>query len=171
MKVLIVSDSHGYKKELELIKERHRHEVEAMIHCGDSELTSDSPELKDFVVVKGNMDYAAPDLPTEVIELIGDTVFYVTHGHLMDVKMSLVSLTYRTEETGAKIACFGHSHTAHCFEQNGHVYINPGSIRMPRERFEKTYAICEVQGSSVTVSYLDLEGQEVSDLRREFQIS
>ncbi|MCQ6266485.1 metallophosphoesterase [Fictibacillus sp. WQ 8-8] len=171
MKVLIVSDSHGYKKELEMIKDRHRGEVEAMIHCGDSELTADSRELKDFITVQGNMDYAAPDLPTEAIELIGDTCFYVTHGHLYNVKMSLVSLTYRGEETGAKVICYGHSHTAHSFEKNGHIYINPGSIRMPRERFEKTYAICEVEGSTVNVYFLDLEGKEVEDLRSEFQLS
>lgn len=171
MKVLIVSDSHGLKKELVMIKDRHRDEVEAMIHCGDSELAADSPEMKDFIAVQGNMDYIAPDMPTEAIELIGDTCFYVTHGHLNNVKMSLVSLTYKGEETGAKITCYGHTHAAHSFEQNGRVYINPGSIRLPRERFEKTYCICEVDGDRVDLRYYDLEGQEVEDLRSEYKLS
>ncbi|EIT85390.1 hypothetical protein A374_11620 [Fictibacillus macauensis ZFHKF-1] len=169
MKVLIVSDSHGYREELQQVKERHQHEVERMIHCGDCELTADAKEMAGFVVVKGNMDYAAPDLPTEAIELIGDACFYITHGHLLNVKESLVSLTYRTEETGAEVACFGHSHVAHCFETNGTIYINPGSLRLPRERTEKTYVLCDIDDQYITVHYLTLEtGEEVTDLQRQF---
>ncbi len=38
MKVLIMSDSHGLTHEISIIKERHKQDVTAMIHCGDSEL-------------------------------------------------------------------------------------------------------------------------------------
>ncbi|UTW68917.1 metallophosphoesterase family protein [Anaerobacillus sp. HL2] len=38
MKVLIISDSHGLKEELFELLNRYEKEVDAIVHCGDSEL-------------------------------------------------------------------------------------------------------------------------------------
>ncbi|MBY6035280.1 metallophosphoesterase [Fictibacillus nanhaiensis] len=169
-KALIVSDSHGLKKELIQLKERHEQEVGLMIHCGDSELQTSAPELSGFVTVKGNMDYLGQDFPTEAIEMLDTTCIYITHGHLYDVKMSHLALGYRAEETGASIACFGHSHIAEAYEREGMVFINPGNIRLPRGTFEKTYALLEVDDKEVNVSFYSLDGRRIEQLSKQFTL-
>jgi len=57
MAILIVSDSHGLVDELLMIVERHQHEVNTFIHCGDSELSINHPALTAYHVVKGNCDF------------------------------------------------------------------------------------------------------------------
>jgi putative phosphoesterase len=169
-KALIVSDSHGLRKELIELKERHEKEVELMIHCGDSELQTNAKELEGFVTVIGNMDYLGQELPKEAIELLDSKCIYITHGHLYDVKMSHMSLAYRAEETGASIVCFGHSHVAETYEKEGMIFINPGSIRLPRGGFEKTYAILEVEKNDVSVSFYSMQGERINHLSKQFNV-
>jgi uncharacterized protein len=170
-KALIVSDSHGLKEELITIKRRHEDEIDLWIHCGDSELQSNAKELSGFVAVRGNMDFLGKDFPNEAIEILGNKCIYITHGHLYDVKMSHLSLAYRAEETGASIACFGHSHIAEAYEHEGMVFINPGSIRLPRGTFEKTYAILEVNQSNISVVFYSVEGKQIDSLSKEFKVN
>ena len=49
MKVLIMSDSHGLTHEISMITDRHKQEVAAMIHCGDSELERNDPHMEEFL--------------------------------------------------------------------------------------------------------------------------
>ena len=56
-KVLVVSDSHGLTKELEVIRERHLNDVDLMIHCGDSELMPDEKVMNGYLTVRGNCDF------------------------------------------------------------------------------------------------------------------
>jgi putative phosphoesterase len=167
MKVLIVSDSHGLTRELEEIKARHEHETEAMIHCGDSELPADSAEMDGFYAVKGNCDYDR-EYVNERMESLGGYTFYVTHGHLHNVKMSLMNLHYKARETGAKIVCFGHSHVAGAEMIDGLLMVNPGSIIMPRMRKEKTYVIMSIEGGEVAVQFYDLNGTPVEAMAAHF---
>ncbi len=51
-KILIISDSHGWTEELEIVKQRHKDEVDYMIHCGDSELSNAHREISGFVTVE-----------------------------------------------------------------------------------------------------------------------
>lgn len=168
-KALIVSDSHGLTEELITLKDRHKSDMDLLIHCGDSELSTNAEELSGYVKVRGNMDFLGRDFPNEAIEMLGDKCIYITHGHLYDVKMSYLSLAYRAEETGASIACFGHSHVAEAFEREGMIFINPGSIRLPRGRFEKTYAILEVEDKLVSVTFYSLDGIRIEQLSKTFK--
>ncbi|GGB48869.1 metallophosphoesterase family protein [Fictibacillus barbaricus] len=168
-KALIVSDSHGLTEELITLKDRHKSDMDLLIHCGDSELSTNAEELSGYVTVRGNMDFLGRDFPNEAIEMLGDKCIYITHGHLYDIKMSYLSLAYRAEETGASIACFGHSHVAEAFEREGMIFINPGSIRLPRGRFEKTYAILEVEDKLVSVTFYSLDGIRIEQLSKTFK--
>lgn len=168
-KALIVSDSHGLTEELITLKDRHKSDIDLLIHCGDSELSTNAEELSGYVTVRGNMDFLGRDFPNEAIEMLDDKCIYITHGHLYDVKMSYLSLAYRAEETGASIACFGHSHVAEAFEREGMIFINPGSIRLPRGRFEKTYAILEVEDKLVSVTFYSLDGIRIEQLSKTFK--
>lgn len=163
MKVLIVSDSHGLTGELLQIKRRHKHEVDAFIHCGDSELPKGADPIEDMLIVRGNCDFEAK-FPNEIIQSIGSYRFFITHGHLYSVKSNLMRLKYRAEEQQAKIVCFGHSHIAGAEVIDGILFINPGSIFLPRMRKEKTYVILELSNGQAIVEFYDLNGEIVSNL-------
>ncbi|WP_413379268.1 metallophosphoesterase family protein [Alkalihalobacillus sp. 1P02AB] len=169
MKFLILSDSHSWQGELKPIIDRHKEEVDYMIHCGDSELQGTDAVLKDMIVVRGNCDYGE-DFPEEVLEQLGPVKLYVTHGHLYNVKMTATNLTYRAEEVGAELVCFGHSHIATAFAENGIVYINPGSIRLPfRPARTQTYVICEVDEANIRVTFHTIDGAEYPELSEQFE--
>lgn len=159
MRALIVSDSHGLREPLQEISNRHRNEVDIMIHCGDSELELDAKELKDYKVVRGNCDFRG-EFPDEVILGEQDFTLYATHGHLHSIKQTLLKLHYRCREVGATIACFGHSHVLGAEVIDGILFVNPGSILLPRMRNEKTYAIIDTDGKSATVHFYTVDGKE-----------
>ncbi|MDL4841703.1 metallophosphoesterase family protein [Aquibacillus rhizosphaerae] len=163
-KVLILSDSHGLTKEVEMIKKRHKNEVDQLIHCGDSELEMDAKELDDFMKVAGNCDLDSR-FPNELDFSLEDLTFFVTHGHLFQVKSTLMPLSYRAEELQANVICFGHSHIAGAEVVKNKLFINPGSIRLPRNRKEHTYAILswETKGN-ITVDFHDISGERIDDL-------
>src|SRR5690625_3108690 len=137
-KVLILSDSHSLTEEICEITERHQ--GSHLIHCGDSESDMDAPELEPFIKVGGNCD---PDtrFPDEQTIKIENFTYFITHGHLYQVKMNLTALSYRAEEVQADVVCYGHTHIAGAEKIGGQLFINPGSIRLPYNRCEKTYAL------------------------------
>lgn len=169
MKVLIISDSHGLEKELFEVFDRHKHEVDAIIHCGDSELPKKAfLEYKKLLIVGGNCDYDRTyDL--EIYDELNHIKIFITHGHLHNVKFSTTKLSYRAEELGANLVCFGHSHLAKAFQENEVVYINPGSFRLPKGRKEKSYVIVNYQpAGEMKVSFFDHIGDEIEDLSESF---
>ena len=168
-KVLVVSDSHGLTRELEIVKERHLNEVDLMIHCGDSELMSDDKAMNGYLGVMGNCDYGG--YPLETTTKISGWKFFITHGHRYSVKTSLMNLSYKAAEVGANIVCFGHSHILGAEVIGGTLFLNPGSIRMPRERMEKTYVILELLADKIKMSVYDISGRELEDLAYEFELS
>lgn len=169
MKVLIISDSHGLDKELFKVFDRHKHEVDAIIHCGDSELSKKKfSEYENLLIVGGNCDddrtYEA-----EIYYELKPIKVLITHGHLYNVKFSAVKLSYRAEELGANLVCFGHSHIATAFQENGIVYINPGSFRLPKGRNERSYVIVNYQNyREMKVIFFDKRGNEIEDLNESF---
>ncbi|ARA98893.1 metallophosphoesterase family protein [Geobacillus thermodenitrificans] len=167
MNVVIVSDSHGLTAELAQIVSRHRHEADLFIHCGDSELPAEADELAPFVVVRGNCDWKAA-FPDERIEEADGVRFFVTHGHLYGVKTSLLRLYYRAKETEANVVCFGHSHLAGVEQINGVLFINPGSIALPRGRKEKTYAVLTIDKDQAFVQFYDVTGHPIPGLAQTF---
>jgi uncharacterized protein len=169
-KILIVSDSHGWTDELQSIKDKHSAEVDVMIHCGDSELMADDPAIAGFVTVRGNCDNAQKYPEDAEVDVAGRKVF-VTHGHLYNVKSSLMNLSYRAKEFHANIVCFGHSHLLGLEMIDGVLFINPGSIRLPRGRRERTYVILELKEDFVHVYVYDLDDGEIKALRQEFPLA
>ncbi|GAF64135.1 hypothetical protein BTS2_1027 [Bacillus sp. TS-2] len=171
MKWLIMSDSHGWKEELSPVVQRHEQEVDYIIHCGDSELYEDHPALEKMMVVKGNCDFGE-DFNEEIVKEIKGVSLFVTHGHLNQVKMTMTNLTYRAEEVGAQVTCFGHTHIATSFQENGVIYINPGSIRLPvRPKRTQTYVICEIEDNRVKVEFYNRVGEILPELTNEYTIA
>ncbi|WP_284139754.1 MULTISPECIES: metallophosphoesterase [unclassified Virgibacillus] len=160
---LIISDSHGMTKEVDTIKKRHS--LDLMIHCGDSELDMDAPILDNFIKVGGNCDFDSR-YPNDQFFTVGGLSFFVTHGHLYGVKEGLTRISYKADEMGAQVICFGHTHVAGAIKQGNQLFINPGSIRLPRRRQERTYAIIEWDEGfqHVQVSFYDMDGSLVPEM-------
>lgn len=149
MKILIVSDSHGLKKELHELVQLHP-EVTKFIHCGDSELDFHADALEPFQVVRGNCDYAP--FPNQLLIKAGNERILATHGHLYGVKSGLLQLKYVAQENDATIVCFGHSHVLGVEKVDGIWFMNPGSLRFPRLRREKTYLVLDLTEKEKTVT-------------------
>jgi putative phosphoesterase len=81
-----------------------------------------------------------------------------------------MNLTYRAKERDAKVVCFGHSHIAGAEKIDQTLFINPGSIRLPNRRKERTYAILHYEENKATVNFYDHEGNEVKDLTNSFSL-
>ncbi len=108
MKILVMSDTHSDAAVITKVIAQNPN-VDAVFHCGDSELPFQSPELQGVYKVRGNCDHDV-EFPTEVIEEISGYKIFMTHGHLFNVKSSLMALSYRAREVQADIVLFGHSH-------------------------------------------------------------
>lgn len=161
-KILIMSDSHGLREEIEMIKTRHQ--LTSMIHCGDSELSANDPVLSNMIKVKGNCDFGTDFVNNQIVD-IKEVPFFITHGHLYDVRTSLLPLSYRAAEVDAEIVCFGHTHVAGAEKINNQLFINPGSIRLPRNRREKSYAVLSIKSlENVQVDFYTPSGEQIKDL-------
>ncbi|GGB28016.1 YfcE family phosphodiesterase [Virgibacillus dakarensis] len=161
-KVLIVSDSHGLTAELDQIKEKHQ--TDYMFHCGDAELDMDAAELEGFIKVAGNCDFDTR-FPDEQLAEMEGVKFFITHGHLYNVKANLMTLSYRAQENNAQVVCFGHTHIAGAKKIGDLLFINPGSIRLPRNRPESTYAIMDWKTKDdVHVFFYTMNGEQVDEL-------
>ncbi|PLR98065.1 metallophosphoesterase [Bacillus sp. T33-2] len=168
-KILIVSDSHGSAGILGKLKARHRQEVDLMIHCGDSELEADDLAISHYTAVRGNCDFH-PGFLEEAVEEVNGHRILITHGHRYNVKASLLSLSYRAEEVKADIVCFGHSHQLGAELIKGVLFINPGSILLPRGRRERTYVILELTENHAYIRVFDYDRGELEELNMSFPL-
>src|SRR5699024_2340501 len=91
-KILILSDNHGLKDELVEIKKRHK--VDHFIHCGDSELDVDAPELKGFLKVAGNCDHDVRFPEEQTIEVGDLRILIVQDRKSTRLNSSHVSISY-----------------------------------------------------------------------------
>ena len=150
MKILVVSDTHGKTGLLQEVLEKHK-DIDVKIHCGDSELSADALILSGFHIVEGNCDARGQFQDEQIVEA-EDIKIFISHGHLYKVKQTLLPISLRAKEVGAKIVCFGHSHFLGVEEKEGIIYLNPGSLNFPRGRKEGTYAIIEIM-ENIKISY------------------
>ncbi|RYL93843.1 metallophosphoesterase [Sporolactobacillus sp. THM7-4] len=171
MKWLIVSDTHGLTREVAELKRRYKGEVEAFIHCGDSELKPGAAEMDDYLTVEGNCDLPGA-YPNEIAQSIGPLKFFITHGHLLDVRQSPAKLIYRGLEEKARIVCYGHTHIAGTFKEDGIIFINPGSLHLPRNYREGTYVVLDSDPNikEIRVNYFNFSGIPVNQFSKKFSL-
>ena len=146
MKVLVISDTHGYEGDVLRILYREG-AVDLLIHCGDVE--GGQWKIQEMAgcpcyFVKGNNDYFS-DLPNDVLVRIGKYQALVTHGHLYGVSMGKTRLEAEARKRGAQMVMFGHTHYPHLEERNGLMFVNPGSVTYPRQPGRQgTYLVLDV---------------------------
>ena len=163
MKLMIASDLHGSLKYAEMMKKRYEAEKpEKLILLGDllyhgprNDLPADyNPKAvitllnnmkEELLCVRGNceaeVDQMVLDFPVladyMVLWLEGHMIF-VTHGHTWNTK-NLPPLKK------GDILLHGHTHipVVEPVEENGIVYLNPGSLSIPKNNSPHSYMIYE----------------------------
>ncbi|MDK2920303.1 MAG: uncharacterized protein PWQ37_3036 [Candidatus Petromonas sp.] len=157
MKLGIISDSHGDTINLEKAVKAMGH-IDILIHAGDT--YNDAMYLKEkfdleVVGVKGNTDLFSNGVSETTFKLRGKKIL-LTHGHKYGIKYSLDKLYYKSLELNADIVIFGHSHIPCYLEENGVIFINPGSVSRPRGGSGPSYAIMEIKADGVEVKIQEL---------------
>ena len=147
MKVLIVSDIHGgYSNLLKVINDNK--DFDLLLILGDilSGYSDFNEELIDLlnsyntkiIAVRGNCDRNVEKLDFSmdnyyVMTSIDNKLFFLTHGHLYD-RHSDLNIDY-------DVYVQGHTHVPMMEIDNNKLYLNPGSITLPRGGSSKSYIL------------------------------
>ena len=140
MRILVVSDSHGFADAVRraIIAEGN---FAMMIHLGDgaSDVQAAQSLLdgRPFLQVRGNCDFAQA-LPETIVTQEGGRTLYCTHGHQQRVKYGTQLLIRSAREANADIALYGHTHEPVQQYADGLYVCNPGALRMGQ------YAVLEI---------------------------
>lgn len=154
MKICVCSDSHGNWYGLQQMVERERPDTVFFLGDGERDWRQvDLPYQTAFAAVCGNCDLMAMEPTFRKMELHGKKIF-MTHGHLYSVKQGIYSLMRQAAEFGADIVLYGHTHRAKMEEENGCLYLCPGSMGASEER----YLILTIQTDGATdISFRKLQ--------------
>ncbi len=174
MKYLVASDIHGsayYCRELisaivREIPDRIFFLGDVLYHGPRNDLPKDyapkevismlAPYKDRTVSVRGNCDTEVDQmvLPFPVMAdtayiQCGEALILATHGHI-----------YNTDKTppmgGVSVLLYGHTHIPALEKKDGYVYMNPGSVSIPKEGSAHSYMILE-DGVAL---WKDLSGEE-----------
>ena len=158
MKYLVVSDIHGSSYYANKIKEIYEKEnPDKIILLGDlyyhgprNSLTQEYDPMKvaevlnsykdKILCTKGNCDAEVDEMISEFkfeeyIELeINGVKFFFSHGHKYNMD--------NVPPTG-EVVVYGHFHTGFIHEEYGVIFVNPGSIALPKNNTEHSYLIID----------------------------
>lgn len=146
MKIIVVSDTHGSYRNFKKVMELHEN-ADIVVHCGDSRdeverIREQYPHIT-FYAVKGNCDFD-PTIPLTEEFTAGGIRFLATHGHLYNVKYSLLNLLMAAREKGAQVALYGHTHIAADEVHDGVRLFNPGSLG-----YDGSFGVIEIKNGQV----------------------
>ena len=161
MKIMIASDIHGsalYCRRL--IEEYEKEKADRLLLLGDILYHGPRNDLPDeyapkkviemlnekkdeIFCVRGNCDTEVdqmvlnfPILADYAVLAVGDRLVYATHGHVFN-ENNLPPLKK------GDILLNGHTHVPKCTEHESFVYMNPGSVSIPKENSARGYIILE----------------------------
>lgn len=153
MKILVIGDTHGKLNKVRDIYSKLTN-IDLIAHTGDHMHDGNTLE-KEFhvpvIAVKGNCDgsYSSEDFKTIDTEY---GKILLTHGHAENVNYGLTNLMYKAMEKNCKAVFFGHTHRSLIDEANGIYFINPGSLTIPRDGSQGSYAIVRTSHKSFDAS-------------------
>lgn len=155
MRIVVLSDAHGYAAPIEKAIEKSK--PDAVIYCGDgAERAEDISYLYkdiDFYFVKGNCDFG--DYPIEQeIKLSSKKIFF-THGHKYNVKFGYDEIINEAKRRAVDILLFGHTHIAFTEYDNGLYIMNPGSCVQPAMG-KPSYGFIDIVGDSIVTNIVYL---------------
>lgn len=155
MKLLMLSDIHGMSNNLLLLEEKvniksfDKIVILGDIFSGSLKEEKDEKRIIDFlnkykdklIVVRGNCDSKSDisKVPVEVDDVsylnMDNFDFYFTHGNIYNY--------YNNDTFSNGILVYGHEHIPYIKEDSDMIYLNTGSISLPRNDYGKTFAIYE----------------------------
>ncbi|MBE6808516.1 MAG: phosphodiesterase [Ruminococcaceae bacterium] len=175
MKLLIASDIHGSAYYCKLLLEAvEKEKADRIILLGDilyhgprNDLPKEyapkevikmlNPLKNKLLCVRGNCDTEVdqmvldfPVLADYAVIPVGEKLIYATHGHNYN-ESKLPPLS------NGDILLNGHTHVPKCIEHESFIYMNPGSVSIPKENSAHSYMILE-NGEFL---WKDLENGEV----------
>ena len=161
MKILIASDIHGSAYYCRLLLERFVEEkADRILLLGDilyhgprndlpqeyapkEVITLLNPLKEKLYCVRGNCDTEVdqmvldfPVLADYCILPVGEKLIYATHGHIYN-ENNLPPLAM------GDILLNGHTHIPKCAEYENFIYMNPGSVSIPKENSPHSYMVLE----------------------------
>ena len=159
MKILVVSDTHGWDENLDKAMEKEA-PFDMMIHLGDlegSELKLSYTVSCPLYMVRGNNDYNAALPITMTVRVPGHKIF-ATHGHRYHVKLGRGMMCADAAKDDCDIILYGHTHRELIEWEGSILVINPGSLSYPRnETRTPSYAVLtidEKQQVDVEIRYI-----------------
>ena len=179
MKFLIASDIHGSAYWCrELIKKCAEEKADRLVLLGDvlyhgprNDLPREyapkeviamlNPMKNDIYCVRGNCEAEVDQMVLEFPVLadyaildLGKTAVYMTHGHIYN-EGNLPPMR------DGDILLHGHTHVPKCVEHEHYVYMNPGSVSIPKENSHHGYMTLE----NGVFLWKDFEGQVKKEYR------
>ena len=145
MKIGILSDTHMIKecidKTIPYLKD-----CDLIIHAGDN--FSDSKYIHNMtkvgiMAVKGNCDF--DNVEDELIFDIEDKVIFLCHGDKYNVKYGLDEIEAKAKSIDADI-----------FKKDNIIYLNPGSVSLPRGVDYKSFSIMNLENDNIKIEQIRL---------------
>lgn len=167
MELLIFSDSHGNRSNMQWAYDRQPVRPRQIIFLGDGLRDLDAVYFEDqpICAVRGNCDWFGGDAREDAtLELEGHRIF-CTHGAVYNVKSGLERLKLAAAARNADIVLFGHTHRRHeeilpagtvigdhVLERPMYLF-NPGSIGSGYGADCNSFGVLTLQGRSVLLSH------------------
>ena len=173
MKILIASDIHGSAKYCRMLLDRYEKEnAGRLLLLGDILYhgpRNDLPEeyapkqviemlntyQNEIFCVRGNceaevdqMVLGFPVLADYALLPLGEHMIYITHGHVFNKE-------YLPPMKAGDILLHGHTHVPACEAFGPYIYMNPGSVSIPKDGTSRSYMTLEGE----TFTWKTLEGE------------
>ena len=150
MRIGLISDTHGLLRPEAAAALAN---VDHIVHAGDignPRVLEQLEEIAAVTAVRGNNDtgeWARRLRDSEVLD-VHSTRFFVIH--------DLNDLVPHRPPAGVRVVVSGHSHRAVVTENEGVLYVNPGSAGPRRFRLPVTVALLTIEGADVSVRLIDV---------------
>lgn len=152
MKIGVISDTHRMNRFIDKVIP-YLNECDLIIHAGDNFVDSKYIHKMTNVgmmAVRGNCDFE--NVEEELEFEIENKKFFVCHGDKYGVKYGLGQLQKKAKEIEADIVVFGHTHTPLIKEKDNTVYINPGSVSLPRGVDYRSFVIIDISDDNMSIN-------------------
>lgn len=156
MKIGVLSDTHKITKYIDMAI-GYLKDCDLIIHAGDN--FSDSKYIHTMtkvgvIGVKGNCDFE--DIEEEILFEVEGCNIFVCHGHNYNVKYGLSRLESEAKYLGADIVIFGHTHIPLNITRDNILFLNPGSVSLPREVDYRSFLILNIKNNNINVEEIKL---------------
>ena len=146
MKILLVSDAHGnIDTMMDLIKVYPN--MDLYLDAGDN--MSSVYQISPYRSAKGNCDYYPYDEKVFISTPIGGIL--MRHLPYIDKK----------ELEGVKLFIHGHTHRMKIDVRDNYIILCPGSVALPRDGSNGTYAIIEIDNGNINIDIIDIFTKKV----------